>query len=98
MLSICVCVCVCVSDVLVCRMSGCFTSTSDTHTHTTYSHIPDKQLDEANKRKCSSGTKHERRPPEDGQTVMTERCTVLLMCFKNIFNKFNVLNVNIGVC
>jgi hypothetical protein len=29
---------------------------------TTYSHIPDKQLEEANKRRCSSGTKHERQP------------------------------------
>jgi hypothetical protein len=58
-----------------------------THTHiqTTYSNIPDKQLDEANKRKCSSGTKHERRPPEDGQTVMTETYRVLIMCFKKHF-------------
>jgi hypothetical protein len=77
---------VCVSNVLVCRMSGCELS------------IPDKQLDEANKQRCSSGTKHERRPPEDGQTVMTETCRVLIMRFKNIFNNFNVLNVNIGLC
>jgi hypothetical protein len=60
--------------------------------------IPDKQLDEANKRRCSSGTKHERQTPEDGQAVMTEICRLLIMCFKNIFNNFSVLNVNIGVC
>jgi hypothetical protein len=48
----CVCVCVCVSDVLVCGTSGCVYN----------SHIPDKQLDEANKWRCSSGTKHGRKP------------------------------------
>jgi hypothetical protein len=35
--------------------------------------------------RCSNDTKHERRPPEDGQTVMTETCWVLIMCFKKQF-------------
>ena len=34
----------------------------------------------------SNSTKHERRPSEDGQTIVTETCKVLLMCFTNIFN------------
>jgi hypothetical protein len=25
-------------------------------------------------------------PPEDGQTIVTETCRVLMMCFTNIFN------------
>jgi len=28
----------------------------------------------------------ERRPPEDGQTIVTETCRVLMNCFTNIFN------------
>ena len=27
-----------------------------------------------------------RRSPEDGQTIVTETCRVLMMCFTNIFN------------
>jgi hypothetical protein len=37
-------------------------------------------------REGSNSTKHEGRPPEDGQTIVTETCTVLMMCFTNIFN------------
>ena len=81
------------SDVLVCGMFGCFTTKHPTdkyirraHTQTTYSHIPNKQLDDANKQRSSNGTKHEGRPPEDGQTIVTETCRVLMMCFTNIFN------------
>jgi len=33
-----------------------------------------------------NSTKHDRRPPEDGQTIVTETCRVLMMCFTNIFN------------
>ena len=33
-----------------------------------------------------NSTKHERRPPEDGQTIVTETCRCLIMCFTNIFN------------
>jgi hypothetical protein len=52
-----------------------------THTHRQHTATYRiKQLYEANKRRCSSGTKHERRPPEDGQTVVTETCRVLIMC------------------
>jgi hypothetical protein len=45
-----------------------------------------EQLDDANKQRSSNSTKHERRPPEDGQTIVTETCRVLVMCFTNIFN------------
>jgi hypothetical protein len=51
-----------------------------------YSHRPNKELDEANKQRSSNSSKHDRRPPEDGQTVVTETCRVLIMCFTNIFN------------
>jgi len=30
-----------------------------------------------------SSTKHERRPPEDGQTIVTETCRVLIMFYKH---------------
>ena len=30
------------------------------------------QLFDANKRRSSNSTKHEKRPPEDGQTIVTE--------------------------
>jgi hypothetical protein len=62
------------------------TNTSGTHIQTTYSHIPNKELDDANKQRTSNSTKHERRPPEDGQTIVTETCRVLVMSFTNIFN------------
>jgi hypothetical protein len=52
----------------------------------TYSHIPNKQPDDANMQGSSDSTKQERRPPEDGQTIVTETCRVLMMCFANIFN------------
>ena len=55
------------------------------HTETTYSHIPNKQFDDANKQRSSNSTKQERRPPEEGQTIVTETCRVLVMCFTNIF-------------
>ena len=85
------CLCVCVPDVLVCGMYGSQpnipqTSTSGMHTQTVYSHIPNKQLDNTNKQRNSNSTKHERRSPEDGQTIVTETCRVLMMCFTTIFN------------
>jgi len=43
-------------------------------------------FNDANKHSSSNSTKHERRPPEDGQTIVTETCRVLMMCFTNIFN------------
>ena len=49
------------------------------HTQITYSHIPNKQLDDANKQRSSNSTKHERRPPEDGRTIVTETCMYLMM-------------------
>jgi hypothetical protein len=36
-------------------------------------------------REGSNSNKHERRPLEDGQTIVTETCRVLMMCFANIF-------------
>ena len=62
---------------------------------TTYSHIPNKQLDDANKQSSSNSTKHERRTPEDGQTIVTETCRVLMMCFADFLKPFSVLNVNV---
>jgi len=37
-------------------------------------------------RESSNNTKHERRPPENGQIIVTEICSDLMMCFTNIFN------------
>ena len=39
-----------------------------------YSHIQNKQLDYANKQRSSNSTKRGKRPPEDGQTRVTETC------------------------
>ena len=39
-----------------------------------------------NKQRSSNSTKHERRPPEDGQTIVTETFSVLMMCFTKFFN------------
>jgi len=36
-------------------------------------------------REGSNSTKHERRPSEDGQTIVTEKYRFLVMCFTNIF-------------
>ena len=48
-------------------------------------------------REGSNSTKHGRRPPEDGQTIVTETCRVLINCFTNIFNNLVFLNVNVNV-
>ena len=37
-------------------------------------------------REGSNSTKHEGRPPEDGQTIVIETCKVLIMYFTNIYN------------
>jgi hypothetical protein len=57
-----------------------------THTQTTYSHIPNKQLDDANKQRSGNALSTKDGPPEDSQTRVTETCKVLMMCFTNIFN------------
>jgi hypothetical protein len=44
------------------------------------------QRDDANKQRSSNSTKHKRRPHEDGQTIVTETCRVLMMGFTSIFN------------
>ena len=62
------------------------TSISGTHTHR--QHTATYQINNfttQTSREGSNSTKHERRPPEDGQTIMTETCRVLMMCFTNIF-------------
>jgi len=99
-LFICVCgfmLSMCVRAWCTCTDVGCLvvnsqpnitqTSTSGTHTHrqnkATY------QVDSLTTqigREGGSSTKHERRPPEDGQTIVTETCRILMMCFTNIFN------------
>ena len=60
------------------------TSTSGTHTHR--QHTVTYQINDQTSREDSNSSKHERRPPEDGQTIVTETCRVLMMCFTNIFN------------
>ena len=86
------CLCVCVPDILVCGMFGCehHNQTSHRQVHQARTHIDNIQrhtkYDDANKQRSSNSTKHERWPPEDGQTIVTETCRVLMMCFTNIFN------------
>ena len=53
------------------------TSTSGTHTHTHRQHTATYQINNLTtqtSREGSNSTKHERRPPEDGQTIVTETC------------------------
>ena len=60
-----------------------------THTHTHRQHTATYQINNLTtqtSREGSNSTKNERRPPEDGQTIVTETCRVLMMCFTNIFN------------
>jgi len=73
---------VCVADVHVCTDKYI----RHAHTQIIYSHISNKQLDDANKQRSSNSTKHGKWPPKDGQTRVTETCRVLMMCFTNIFN------------
>jgi len=94
------CLCVCAPDVLVCGMFGCelsFTVHNQTshrqvhqaRTHTHRQHTATYQINNLTmqtSREGSNSTKHGRRPPEDGQTIVTETCRVLMMCFTNIFN------------
>jgi len=87
------CLCVCVPDVLVCGMFGGSqpnlpqTSTSGMHTHRQYTATYQiNNLMTQTSKEGSNSTKHERRPPEDGQTIVTVTCRVLMMCFTNIFN------------
>jgi len=83
---------VCVPDVLVCGMDSSQpnipqTSTSGTHTHRQHTATYQiNNLTAQTSREGSNSTKHERRPPEDGQTIVTETCGVLMICFTNIFN------------
>ena len=65
------------------------TQTGTSGTHTPRQHTATYQINNLTtqtSRGGSSSTKHERRPPEDGQTIVTETCRVLMMCFTNIFN------------
>jgi hypothetical protein len=43
------------------------------------------QINDANKQRSSNSTKHERRPPEDGQTIVTETYRVLIDVFYKHF-------------
>ena len=54
-------------------------------------------MNDANKQRSNNSTKHGRRPPEHGQTIVTETSRVLMMCFTNIFNNLVLLNVNVNV-
>ena len=58
------------------------TSTSGMHTHR--QHTATYQINNfttQTSREGSNSTTHKRRPPEDGQTIVTETCRVLMMCF-----------------
>ena len=80
---------VCVPDVLVCGICAHIPQTSTSGTHTYRQHTATYQMNNLTtqtSREGSNSTKHERRPPEDGQTIVTEACRVLIMCFTNIFN------------
>ena len=61
------------------------TSTSGTHTHR--QHTATYQINNLTTQTSreSSNTKHERRPPEDGQTIVTETCRVLIDVFYKHF-------------
>jgi len=48
-------------------------------------------------REGSNSTKHKRWLPEDGQTIVTETCRVLIDVFYKHFWKFRVLNVKVNV-
>jgi len=74
------------------------TSTSGTHTHKQHTATYQiNNLTTQTRREGSNSTKHERRPPEDGQTIVTETCRALMMCYTNIFKNFVFLNVNVNV-
>ena len=73
---------------------GCFhNQTSHTQVHQARTHIDNitatyqiNNLTMQRSREGSKSTKHKRRPPEDGQTIVTETCRVLMMCFTKLFN------------
>ena len=91
--------CVCVPDVLVCVMFGCEFTTKHptsvqvhqarTHIDNIQPHIQINNLTTQTSIEGSNSIKHERRPPEDGQTIVTETCRVLMMSFTNIFNNLD---------
>ena len=58
------------------------------HTHTHTQHTATYQINNLTtqtSREGSNSTKHERRPPEDGQTIVTETCRVLIDVFYKHF-------------
>ena len=58
------------------------TSISGTHTHRQHTATHQiNNLTTQTSREGSNSTKHERQPPEDGQTIVTETCTVLIDVF-----------------
>ena len=65
------------------------TSTSGSHTHTHIDNITAthqiNNLTTQTSIEVSNSTKHERRPPEDGQTIVTETCRVLIDVFYKHF-------------
>jgi len=59
-----------------------------THTHTHRQHTAMYQINNLTtqtSREGSNSTKHERRPPEDSQTIVTETCRVLIDVFYKLF-------------
>jgi len=84
-------VCACLMwDVWLCQPHN---QTSHRQVHQARTHIDNitatyqiNNLTMQRSREGSKSTKHKRRPPEDGQTIVTETCRVLMMCFTNTFN------------
>jgi len=71
----------------MCVRACCTCLTEGTHTHKQHTATYQiNNLTTQTSREGSNSTKHERRPPEDGQTIVTETCSVLMMGFTNIFN------------
>ena len=68
----CLCVCACLMYLSV----GCLVVVHNQTSH--------KQVHQAEMVVTALSTKDD--PPEDGQTIVTETCRVLMMCFTNIFN------------
>jgi hypothetical protein len=59
-----------------------------THTHTQRQRTATYQINNLTtqtSREGSNSTKHERRPPEDSQTIVTETCRVLIDVFYKLF-------------
>jgi hypothetical protein len=99
MLSVCVCVCVCARRTCLWDVWSWTTRhptdryVGHTHTHTHRQHTATYRISNWTKQTSGEVVMHKVRKTtaEDGHTVMTETCTVLMMFLQNIFKQFSVL-------